>query len=448
MSLSYLIYNFILYSALVCAVVFSPVIAILLYRSGKYRASLLKRLGITVDETPGIKKGDPVIWLHAVSVGETLATINFQKKIKEAFANHKLLFTVSTEAGFALAREKCRAADAVLYFPMDFHFCIRRFISRFNIKALILTETEVWPNLLYAVKKTGAPIFIINGRISDRSFKNYLRFSYILRPFFALIDRCLMQSRLDVERVTHIGAKPENVFMCGNIKYDEIKAYFSIDKTSVYSKFGYSDKDLIFVAGSVHPGEDKMVVDAYLEVKKSHPDLKMIIAPRKFDKLALLFEYLTSRGIEYEKRSVLIKNDAHRLLDVMVLDTVGELVLAYSMARAVFVGGSLINVGGHNLLEAAVFNKPVIFGPYMHNFREMSEGFVESGAARVVCNVEELAQRLSELLKMDETEYNSISKKSFSEVTRRTGASEKNIFHLQSLINSVIIMLISCIMHI
>ncbi|OQA79635.1 MAG: 3-deoxy-D-manno-octulosonic acid transferase [bacterium ADurb.Bin243] len=439
--LSILVYNLILYSALCAAALCSPFIAYRIFKTGKYRKSLMRRLGFIIDASPGIAPGDKTIWLHAVSVGETLATIEFQKKIKTAFPDYKLLFTVSTETGFAVACEKCKSADAVMYFPMDFHFSIYRFMARFNVKAVVLTETEVWPNFLNIMQKKGIPSFIINGRISDRSYASYLKYSFVFRPVFSLITRCLMQSKLDAERIILAGAVPERVSVAGNIKYDEITAYMSADRRAIYEKFGYAESDLIFVAGSVHPQEDRIVVDSYTAVKKTHSGLKMIIAPRKFDKIGQLYEYMDKKGVRYEKRSDLIKSGSKPAGDIMVLDTVGELVKTYAMAKAVFIGGSLVDTGGHNLLEAAVFEKPVIFGPHTHNFKEMSAGFLESGAGILVRDTDDLAREIKRLLELPETGYKELARLAANEVTRRTGAADKIILCLQSSLNFVIIML-------
>jgi len=215
----------------------------------------------------------------------------------------------------------------------------------------------------------------------------------------------------------------------------------SADRKAIYEKFGYAENDLIFVAGSVHPNEDRIVVDSYTAVKKTHPELKMIIAPRKFDKIAMLYQYLDKIGVLYEKRSDLIKSGSKPAGDVMVLDTVGELVKTYAMAKAVFIGGSLVDTGGHNLLEAAVFEKPVIFGPHTHNFKEMSAGFLESGAGILVKNSDELAGEIKRLLELPENSYKQLSSLAVNEVTRRVGASDKIILCLQSSLNFVIIML-------
>lgn len=409
--------------------------------TGKYRHSFFARLGFFKNDS-SIKKDDPVIWLHAVSVGETLATIQFQKLLKEKFPGYKLLFTTTTETGYKIAREKCSSADAIFYFPLDFQFSIYSFIDKFNVKLLVLTETEVWPNLLRILKSRNIPSAIINGRISDRSFKSYLSFSFIFRPAFSLLDRCLMQSGEDASRIVKIGARPEKTVIAGNLKYDEIKVYMSSKLSDIYAQFQYAPDDVIFVAGSVHPEEDRIVVDAYInfcdEISKrgKRETVKMIIAPRKFDKIAGLFSYLNEKGVEYELRSELIKSQKPCSKNVMVLDTVGELVKTYAMARIVFVGGSLVNTGGHNILEAAVFKKPVIFGPNMHNFREMSESFLRSGAGFMVKDGAELLKTMLFLFDMDENSYRNISEISFNEVTARTGAAEKNIFHLQSLTTS------------
>jgi len=453
-ALSAIAYNFIIYAGFLFYI---PFLLFKMAATGKYRHSFFARLGFFKNDS-AIKKDDPVIWLHAVSVGETLATIQFQKLLKERFPGYKLLFTTTTETGYKIAREKCSSADAIFYFPLDFQFSIYSFISKFNIKLLVLTETEVWPNLLRILKNRNIPSAIINGRISDRSFKSYLSFSFIFRPAFALLDRCLMQSGEDAARIVKIGARPEKTVIAGNLKYDEIKVYMGVKSDEIYAQFKYRPEDIIFVAGSVHPEEDRVVIDAYKnfcdELLKRRNDgsetnneikpengagggpVKMIIAPRKFDKIDGLFAYLNEKGIKYERRSDLIKSQKPCSESVMVLDTVGELVKTYAMARIVFVGGSLVNTGGHNILEAAVFKKPVIFGPHMHNFREMSESFLGSGAGFMVKDGAELLKTMLFLFDMDESSYRNISEISFNEVTARTGAAEKNIFHLQSLTTS------------
>jgi len=415
--------------------IYFPYLLFRMVFTGKYRSSFFRRLGFFID-VGAIKKDDRVIWLHAVSVGETLATVGFQKKLKEAFPGFKLLFTTTTETGYRIALEKCKSADAVVYFPLDFHFSLRRFLSRFDIRLLVLTETEVWPNLIGALKKKGVPVAIINGRISDRSFKNYLRFSGVLSGTFAAIDKCLMQSEIDAGRIKSIGATPENVAVTGNLKYDEIAPYMQMNASEIYNAFGFKHDDMIFVAGSVHPGEDKTVIDAYLKVRSKHAALKMIIAPRKFDKIDGLYRYLDELNIKYEKRSEIIKMKRSPSENVMVLDTVGELVKTYAMAKIVFVGGSLVDVGGHNILEAAVFKKPVIFGPRMHNFREMSESFVGSGAGFMVSDGSQLAETMQKLIEIDEKAYLNLSSRAYSEVTRMAGATSRNIFILQTLLNS------------
>ncbi len=470
-------YNFLVYIGFLFYI---PLLIFKMAATGKYRHSFFARLGFFKNDS-SIKKDDPVIWLHAVSVGETLATIQFQKLLKERFPGYKLLFTTTTETGYKIAREKCSSADAIFYFPLDLQFSIYSFINKFNIKLLVLTETEVWPNLLRILKNRNIPSAIINGRISDRSFKSYLSFSFIFRPAFHLLDRCLMQSGEDASRMVKIGARPEKVVIAGNLKYDEIKVYMDAKLSEIYAQFKYAPEDLIFVAGSVHPEEDRIVVDAYKKfcdelskrrnvrpetntkvkpenkIPKNSPNgagdiadsqtsltedgtargpVKMIIAPRKFDKIDGLFAYLNEKGIKYELRSELIKSQKPCSENVMVLDTVGELVKTYAMARLVFVGGSLVNTGGHNILEAAVFKKPVMFGPNMHNFREMSESFLRSGAGFMVRDGAELLKTMLFLFDMDEDSYRNISEISFNEVTARTGAAEKNIFHLQSLTTS------------
>jgi len=440
--ISIVIYNFIIYFGFM---IYLPVLIFKMVKTGKYRHSFWNRLGFGL-EPKNIAKSDKTIWLHAVSVGETLATLEFQKALKEKFPEYKLLFTVTTETGYKIACEKCKFVDEILYFPMDFQFAVNSFLNKFDIKLFIMTETEVWPNLLRILKKRNILSAIINGRISDRSLINYRRFKFIFKSVFELIDGCYMQSDVDMARIIEIGAKKENTLNTGNLKYDEMLKYRDYNIDEVYEKFGYLKTDKIYVAGSIHPGEYKVIVDSALSLKAKQPDFKIIIAPRKFDKLEPLFAYLQEKNINYKKRSDILKKYENeyglkyekdlRAPEFMILDTLGELVKTYAMARVVFIGGSLIEVGGHNILEPAVFKKPVIFGKYMHNFREMSESFIKSGAGVMVNDKNELETALNKYSDEFNPDYIKASNAAYLEVTGRTGAISKNILRLQSLLNS------------
>lgn len=440
--ISIVIYNFIIYFGFI---IYLPVLVYKMARTGKYRHSFWRRLGFG-PAPENISKSDKTIWLHAVSVGETLATLEFQKALKEKFPGYKLLFTVTTETGYKIACEKCKCVDEIMYFPMDFNFSVNKFLSNFNVRLFIMTETEVWPNLLRILKKRNVPAAIVNGRISDRSLKNYMRFNFIFRNVFSLIDGCFMQSDVDAARIIELGAQKSNTFNTGNLKYDEMLKYLGYNIDEIYEKFGYSKSDKIFVAGSVHPGEYKDIVDAAVALKKVRSDFKIIIAPRKFDQLEPLFMYLREKCINYTKRSDIIKkaevehSSDHKTdytgPEFMILDTIGELVKTYAMAQVVFVGGSLIEVGGHNILEPAVFKKPVIFGRFMHNFREMSESFVKSGAGIMVNDKNELEAAIINYSDDSDGGYIKSANAAYMEVTGRTGAISKNILRLQSLINS------------
>lgn len=328
--------------------------------------------------------------VHCVSVGETLSAVPFLKRFSDKQKN--IVFTVTTKTGYEVAKKNVsKFVQEIIFFPYDFPFAVNNFFNAIKPEAIIVVETELWPNLIFFARKQKIPVIFINGRISDRSYPNYLKYknffkSFLDYPFF------LMQSDRDKERILSLGAKSAQVFVTGNIKYDLEKAGKYINKAEI----GITDHDIILIAGSTHEGEEMLIINAFKDIKEQHKNLKLIIAPRhpeRFEDVAVLIE---KACLQYGRRS---KQD--KIRDVFLLDTVGELFNFYSLADVAFVGGSLVNVGGHNIIEPASYGIPVIFGPYMQNFKDISEEFVSSNAGFCV-DKDNLVSIISELLNSEQ----------------------------------------------
>ncbi|MCX7990967.1 MAG: 3-deoxy-D-manno-octulosonic acid transferase [Proteobacteria bacterium] len=306
---------------------------------------------------------------HCVSVGESLATIPLVKRFLKTVSDN-VLFTVTTLTGYNIAKEKIgKEVKEITFFPMDFPFTVNKFFKTFRPGAIIISETEIWPNIIFFSRLSGIPVIFINGRISDKSFRKYIKFSWFFSdllkyPFF------IMQNEEYKERVIKMGADEKKVFISGNIKYDMAgKESLSREET------GIKDDDLVLIAGSTHPHEEKIVLDSYKRLRDKNINIKLIIAPRHPERFKEVEQLIISYGFKTGKRSF-----KDKVWDVFLLDTIGELFSFYSLCDIAFVGGSLTNIGGHNILEPAYFSKPVIFGRYMNNFSEIRDEFLKKNA--------------------------------------------------------------------
>ncbi|QQS49268.1 MAG: 3-deoxy-D-manno-octulosonic acid transferase [Acidobacteriota bacterium] len=365
----------------------------------KYLNNLKERLGYLPSSIGAVDR--PVIWLHAVSVGEALTSRTLLEAMRRRFPDHRLIVSTTTETGQAIARDQLSAADGACYFPFDWRFSVRGALDRIRPRAVILMESELWFNFLTECRSRKIPVMVANGRISDRSFPRSVRFRFFVRRLYRLVDRFAMQSRTDFERAIALGADPASVRMTGNLKYDigdadrvDLQAARRLD-----ALFSLSGSRLI-VAGSTTEGEEEIVLDAWDLCRRGGEDLRLLIAPRhpeRFDAVARLLE---SRGVDFERRSEAVNNAdrVERRAAVVLLDSIGELAAVYRFATLVFVGGSLVPKGGHNILEPALYSKPVIVGPHMENFRDIAAEFRKREALLQLQpgDATELIERLSE----------------------------------------------------
>jgi len=382
---------------LVVFIVVSPYFLYQAIRFKKYTPSLGQRLGyLPISFNVDL---DPSIWIHAVSVGEALTARALAADLKARYPRLRLFLSTTTIAGQQVARQSVQRVDAVFYFPFDFAFIIKRTLDVVKPQLFIMMETEIWPNLLRLCRKRGVKTVMINGRISSRSYPRYR----LIRPFFkrvlADIDRFCMQSEESARRLIDLGADPSRVTVTGSLKFDslELPSPASHGKPRLLRFFRMSAARPVIVAGSTFRGEEAAVLRAFSRVKTTMPTAVAILAPRQPERFAEAERLARDAGFATIRRSEL-PIDAEPRADVIVLDSIGELAQLYQLATAVFVGGSLVDHGGHNILEPAIFGKPIVFGPYMQNFKEIAEAFIANGAAVCVQSERELDDELLALL--------------------------------------------------
>lgn len=376
-----LVYNLIL------ILILPGVVAYHYYRSRSRgrRSAFRERFGFIAGEELAPVRGERVVWVHAVSVGETIASFPLLKGLKARYPGHRLVLTNMTETGRSVAL-KSGLADLCLYLPFDYRFAVDAALAKVRPELIILMETELWPNFIAAAARKGIPVLLANGRISDRSYGRYLRLSWFFRPILEDISALCMQSAEDAARITAIGAARQTVHVTGNLKFDVPLADSTPERIAkLKAAYGIPGAAFVFTAASTHPGEEEAALDAYQGLL-SGPGLHfLVLAPRHPERAAVVAELLAQRGIPYLLRSQL--SGAGRALgpgEVLLLDTVGELAGLYGASDLVFMGGSLVPVGGHNPLEAASCGVPVLFGPHMENFRETAALFIASGAGERV----------------------------------------------------------------
>jgi 3-deoxy-D-manno-octulosonic-acid transferase len=342
----------------------------------------------------------PRAWLHAVSVGEVIAATPLVEGLRRRYPSLPLVLTTVTDTGAKVARERFGDAATHRYLPVDLPGPVRRATAAVDPAFLICMETELWPNLLRRLAKRRVPVMIANGRLSDRSFRRYQLVRRLMREVLDDVTVFAMRSPEDARRIIALGARPEKVFVTGNIKH-EAGATEGAGAAELWRRLlGLTNGRPTWIAGSTHRGEEEAVLAAHAEASRRFPDLALVVAPRHPERVPEVDALIRSRGWTVLRRSDLPQRampDAGRF-PIIVLDTVGELAQLYSVADVVFVGGSLVAAGGHNLLEAAARGKPVLTGPHTENFRDAAELLLRCRAARTVTDAPTLGAELMALL--------------------------------------------------
>jgi len=395
-----------------------------LARTEKHREGLLERLGkVPKRMTPASAEGArrPILWIHAVSVGEVLAIAQLVKRLDASLPEHVVLVSTTTRTGQALARERF-GSNRVFYCPLDFPWAVRGYLNALKPSMLVLAETEFWPNLLSGCFRRGIPVVVVNARISDRSWPRYKRLRVLWRPILSRLSRVLAQSNADAERLRAIGCSPQREAVCGNLKFD-IRAATDAEAAQMLRTSGDGLK--FVVAGSTLEGEEAALVEAWAELLFFEQRLAMVLAPRHPERFAAVAALLERSGNAWMRRSEWGANPPKSIRPgtIVLLDSIGELASVYSLASVAFVGGSLIPAGGHNPLEPAQFGVPIVMGPHYANFAAITDALRKENALRIAGR-EDLAAALTDLLS-NRGEAEAMGARAREVFTREAGATER-----------------------
>jgi 3-deoxy-D-manno-octulosonic-acid transferase len=392
------------------------------------RAGIRIRLGIYDKSLISKLSGRKNIWVHAVSIGEVIAAAPLVESIRQRHPEYRIVFSTVTETGNIAAGRILSKDDIILYLPFDISFIVKKVVGYIKPSFLVITETEIWPNLILTAQKMGVKIFMVNGRISDNSFKRYRIAAPLLMPVLRHIDLFCMQTKEYSQRIISLGAYRQRVIVSGNMKFDSA----FLDDVSCHGAemlqniLCLDQSSRLMVAGSTHPGEEDMILNAYKRLKPEFPGLMLIIAPRHVERACEIMQTAQHLRLEAELFSRLSKVSSMAPGKIVVLDVIGRLKDIYSISDIVFVGGSLVKKGGQNMVEPAVFSKPIILGPYTYNFRDITDMFLKNQAVMIAKSQGSLEGIIRGLLK-DESLAKRLGEKARSVVESNRGAAERTL---------------------
>lgn len=335
---------------------------------------------------------DKVIHFHAISVGEVNAVEHLVARAAKEFPEYDIVLTTGTRTGQEIAHKKLGdVCKFITYYPFDIPFCVKKFFDKINPSLVVIAETELWPVFTNEAYKRHIPVCSVNARISDSTFKSYKLLKFFIKPILEKYTANLTQSKADMDKLVALGANPKTTKLMGNLKFDIEPKHFDINIKN--------DNNRIIIAGSTHSGEEEIILTAFKKLKAEFPDIKLLIAPRHNDRIKDVEKVVTDFGMSFGLRS---HDDNFIDNDIIILDTMGELGKIYTICHFAFIGGSFNNTGGHNPLEALIFNKPVITGPVKFNFKDIYKYILLTNAGSVANNVDELEAQMRKLLSDDD----------------------------------------------
>ena len=388
----HLLYNVLLGTGLVVG---APVWIPWVLLSRKRRSNLPDRIGLRGAPRPSAVDGRPTVWVHAVSVGETLASVPLLRLLRRRVPDARLLVSSVTLTGRETAvKSLTGVVDEGFYFPFDLPGLCGRYLDRVRPDVVVIVETEIWPNFIAACASRGIPVVIVNGRLSKRSFAGYMRFRWFFAPILRTLRTISAQTAEDAERFAALGAPKEIVTVGGNLKFDVSPPETGASPLSGLLLREKAAGAAWIVAGSTHDGEEAQLLAAFLSAREANPSIRLLLAPRHPERFDAVEALIRHEGVSTVRRTAIPEGAEHLPETVLLLDTVGELSSAYAAADLAFVGGSLVPKGGHNVLEPAWHGVPTIVGPHMENFREIADAFLAGDALIRVSGEEELAERL------------------------------------------------------
>ncbi|WP_170920658.1 3-deoxy-D-manno-octulosonic acid transferase [Desulfacinum hydrothermale] len=359
--------------------------------SGKYATTYRQRLGLDLPERQDSRRRP--IWIHALSVGETLSAVPLLRALRHQFPSIPFVFSTATEKGLLMARSRVEPlVEGLFVLPHDHLWTMRRLVRNLQPRLFVLVETDLWPNLLRELQKNRTPAVLVNARLSPPSYARFRRIAPIVSPLFETFSAVFVQSSLDAERFRSLGVSARRLHATGNLKFDHalLQAEGMQDEAqkTILATRPNGRRRPVWIAGSTHPGEEPLLVEAHRAVLARHPDALLVLAPRHIERATHISALCARSGLRAARRS---HRDPVQSAPILILDTLGELARCYAQADAAFIGGSLIPSGGHNPLEASVHGVPCCWGPHLFNFREMEDFLLQVGCGRVVRQAADVA---------------------------------------------------------
>jgi 3-deoxy-D-manno-octulosonic-acid transferase len=403
----------------------SPYYFFRLQRRGNWRQGFRQRFAKYPPELKQTLTNSHVVWIHAVSVGEVGLCTQLIYALEPLMPNVKIVVSTTTTTGMAELRRRLPTHISKIYYPIDRRKYVNRALATINPEAVILVEAEIWPNFIWRVQRLGIPLFLVNARISDRSFPRYRRFGFLFRDLFATFASVGCQNEEDAQRLLAVGCRPETVKVLGNLKFDALKLdeRRTLDVPAMFRQLGVPPDALILVAGSTHPGEEMILANAARRLRARFLNLFLVLVPRHAERCRDVGRQLRAQGVKFIYRNEITPDTRQQPgeLDCLLVNTTGELKFFYEQASVVFVGKSLTVVGGQNPIEPALLGKAMVFGPNMQNFADITRNFVKANGAVQVRDAQALEPALARLL-ADETLRAETGRKAFQVVRENQGA--------------------------
>jgi 3-deoxy-D-manno-octulosonic-acid transferase len=403
----------------------APYYFIRMRRRGNWQNGFPQRFGRFDAKVKQSLSNRHVIWMHAVSVGEVNVCTQLIRALEPRLPNVKIMVSTTTTTGMGELEQRLPHHIGKFYYPIDRKKYVSRSLNTISPDAVVLVEAEIWPNFIWRLRDRKIPTFLVNARLSERSYRGYKRFGFLFRPLFAAFTGIGAQNEADAARLRELGCRPEAVHVVGSLKFDAAKLdeHRRLDVPDLLEQFGVPESARLLVAGSTHAGEESILAEAYLHLKKQFPDLFLILVPRHFERCRDVGRELQARGLRFAYRSEVRATTRHEenSLDCLIVNTTGELRYFYEHASVIFVGKSLTATGGQNPIEPGALAKPMIFGPNMQNFADVVKQFLENDAAWQVKDAAELEHALARLLS-DEARREELGRNALKVVHENQGA--------------------------
>ena len=408
----------------------SPYYFLRMRRRGNWQKGFAERFGRYDTKLKQAITNRDVLWIHAVSVGEVNLCTQLIRALEPRLPNLKIVVSTTTTTGMGELNRKLPNHISKIYYPIDRRLYVTRALATIRPEAIILAEAEIWPNFLWRARSLGIPVFLVNARLSDRSYRGYRRFGLLFKRLFRSLAGVGAQNEADAAKLRKLGCRPEAIRIVGSLKYDaaRLDERRLLNVPALLGQAGVKPGALLLVAGSTHPGEEAILAEQFLRLRARFPALFLVLVPRHFERSREVGRELQARGVRFAYRSEIMSHTQFEPgeLDCVLVNTTGELKYFYEHATIIFVGKSLVAQGGQNPIEPGALGKPMVFGPHMQNFAEVARGFVEKDGAVQVRDAAELEKALGDLL-ADEARRDQIGRNALKVVRENLGAVERTV---------------------